>query len=76
MVSLRIRCLPLYSFPTLFLRAFVMYAAFPRSGYYAQSDCLWDLGVSSESPQAYSPPSFSFPSGSPVFPMEDSNKTM
>ena len=53
-----------------------MYAAFPRSGYYAQSDCLWDLGVSSESPQAYSPPSFSFPSGSPVFPMEDSNKTM
>jgi len=53
-----------------------MYAAFPRSGYYAQSDCLWDLGVSYESPHAYSPPSFSFPSGSPVFPMEDSNKTM
>jgi hypothetical protein len=54
MVSLRVRWLPLYYFPTLSLRAFAMCAAFPRSDYYAQYDCLWGLGVSS-------------PSGSPVF---------
>src|SRR5882724_10261965 len=28
-------------FPTLFLRALAMCAAFPRSDYYAQFDCLW-----------------------------------
>jgi hypothetical protein len=27
-------------FPTLFLRALAMYAAFPRSDYYAPFDCL------------------------------------
>jgi len=27
-----------------------MYAAFPRSDYYAQFDCLWGLGVSSGFP--------------------------
>src|SRR5467141_3988386 len=39
----------------------------PRSDYYALFDCLWGLGVSSEFPHAYSPPSFSSPAGSPVF---------
>src|SRR2546426_2293952 len=39
-VSLRVRWLPLYRFPTLSLRAFAMYAVFPRSDYYAQFDCL------------------------------------
>src|SRR5215470_4808481 len=29
-----------YRFPTLFLRAFAMYVAFPHADYYAQSDCL------------------------------------
>src|SRR6185295_15714355 len=31
-------------FPTLFLRAFAMYVAFPHADYYAQSDCLQGLG--------------------------------
>src|SRR5215472_2757138 len=35
----------LYRFPTLFLRAFAMYVAFPHADYYAQSDCLSGLGV-------------------------------
>jgi hypothetical protein len=39
-VSLRVRWLPLYRFPTLSLRAFAMCAVFPRSDYYAQFDCL------------------------------------
>jgi len=34
----------LYRFPTLFLRAFAMYVAFPHADYYAQSDCLQGLG--------------------------------
>ena len=38
--ALRVRWVPLYRFPTLSLRAFAMYAAFPRSDYYAQFDCL------------------------------------
>jgi hypothetical protein len=29
--ALRVRWVPLYRFPTLSLRAFAMYAAFPRS---------------------------------------------
>ena len=32
-----------YRFPTLCLRAFAMYAAFPHADYYAQSDCLQGL---------------------------------
>ena len=39
-VSLRVRWLPLYRFPTLSLWAFAMCAVFPRSDYYAQFDCL------------------------------------
>ena len=74
--SLRVPWVPLYRFPTLSLRAFAMYAAFPRSNSYAQSDCLQGLGVSYGSPHSYSPPSFTSLAGSPVFPMEDSNKTM
>ena len=34
----------LYRFPTLFLRAFAMYVAFPHADYYALSDCLEGLG--------------------------------
>ena len=40
MVSLRVRWLPLYRFPTLSLRAFALCAVFPHSDYYAQFDCL------------------------------------
>src|SRR6266567_8099971 len=43
--ALRVRWLPLYRFPTLSLRAFAMYAAFPRSDYYALFDCLQGLGA-------------------------------
>src|SRR5713101_2914912 len=43
-VSLRVRWLPLYRFPTLSLRAFAMCAVFPCSDYYAQFDCLQGLG--------------------------------
>ena len=42
--SLRVPWVPLYRFPTLSLRAFAMYVAFPHSDYYAQSDCLQGLG--------------------------------
>jgi hypothetical protein len=38
--ALRVRWVPLYSFPTLPLRAFAMCAAFLRSDYYAPFDCL------------------------------------
>jgi hypothetical protein len=51
----------------LFLKAFAMYAAFPRSDYYAQFDCLLGLGVSYEFPHSYSPPSLTSLPGSPVF---------
>jgi hypothetical protein len=33
-----------YRFPTLFLRAFAMYVAFPHADYYAQSDCPQGFG--------------------------------
>src|SRR5712691_6230501 len=42
--ALRVRWVPLYCCPTLSLRAFAMYAAFPRSDYYALFDCLQGLG--------------------------------
>ena len=44
--ALRVRWVPLYCFPTLSLRAFVMYAVFPHSDYYALFDCLEGFGVS------------------------------
>ena len=44
MVSLRVRWVPLYRFPTLSLRAFAMCTVFPYSDYYAQFDCLQGLG--------------------------------
>src|SRR5436309_11048880 len=34
----------LYRFPTLLLRAFALYVAFPHADYYAQADCLQSLG--------------------------------
>jgi hypothetical protein len=43
--ALRVRWVPLYCFPTLSLRAFAMYAAFPHSDYYALFDCLQGLGA-------------------------------
>src|SRR5712671_1563094 len=73
-VSLRVRWLPLYRFPTLSLRAFAMCAVFPRSDYYAQFDCLWGLGVSYEFPHSYSPPSLTSLTGSPVFTAQDSKQ--
>jgi hypothetical protein len=72
--ALRVRWVPVYCFPTRSLRAFAMYAAFPHADYYALFDCLQGLGVSSGSPHAYFPPSFTSLSGSPVFTAEDSNK--
>ncbi len=48
-------------------RSFAMYAAFPRSDYYAPFDCLLCLGVSYGLPHAYSPPSLTSLAGSPVF---------
>src|SRR5712691_9142300 len=44
--ALRVRWVPLYRFPTLSLRAFAMYTAFPRSDSYALFDCLEGFGVS------------------------------
>ena len=73
--ALRVRWVPLYSFPPLSLRAFAMCAAFLRSDYYAPFDCLQGLGVSYGSPHAYSPPSLTSLASSPVFTTEDSNKT-
>ncbi len=73
--ALRVRWVPLYSFPTLSLRAFAMCAAFLRSDYYALFDCLQGLGVSYGSPHSYSPPSLTSLASSPVFTTEDSNKT-
>ena len=46
MVSLRVRWVPLYCFPTLPLRPFAMYVAFLRSDYYDLFDCLGGFGVS------------------------------
>src|SRR5262245_39624192 len=73
--ALRVRWVPLYSSPTLSLRAFAMCAAFLRSDYYAPFDCLQSLGVSYGSPHSYSPPSLTSLASSPVFTTEDSNKT-
>jgi len=53
-----------------------MYAAFPRSDYYAQSDCLQGLGLSYEFSPSYSPSSLTSLSGSPVFMNEDSCETV
>ena len=44
MVSLRVRWVPLYCFPTLSLRPFAVYVAFLRSDYYDLFDCLQGLG--------------------------------
>jgi len=43
-VSLRVRWVPLYCFPTLSLRPFAVYVAFLRSDYYDLFDCLQGLG--------------------------------
>ena len=43
--ALRVRWVLLYCFPTLSLRAFAMYTAFPHSDYYALFDCLQGLGA-------------------------------
>jgi len=72
--ALRVRWVPLYYVPTLSLRVFALCAAFPRSDYYAQFDCLQGLGVSSGSPHFYSPPSFTSLAGFPVFTVEDSKQ--
>jgi hypothetical protein len=72
--SLRVPWVPLYRFPTLSLRAFAMYAAFPRSDYYAQFDCLEGLGGFGSGLPYLLPPSFTSLAGSPVFTTEDSNK--
>ncbi len=53
-----------------------MYAAFPRSDSYAQSDCLQGLGLSYEFSHSYSPSSFTSLAGSPVFMNEDSCETV
>src|SRR3989475_6671434 len=73
-VSLRVRWLPLYHFPTLSLRAFAMCAVFPRSDYYAPFDCLEGLGGFGSGLPYLLPPSFTSLAGSPVFTTEDSNK--
>src|SRR2546422_8628087 len=73
--ALRVRWVPLYCVPTLSLGAFAVCAAFLRSDYYAQFDCLQGLGVSYGSPHFYSPPSLTSLAGSPVFTTEDSSKT-
>src|SRR5215510_6262702 len=57
-------------------RSFAMYAAFPRSDYYAQSACLQGLGLSYEFSPSYSPSSFTSLSGSPVFMNEDACETV
>src|SRR5260370_27346317 len=72
--ALRVRWVPLYCCPTLSLRAFAMYAAFPRSDYYAQFDCLEGLGGFGSGLPYLLPPSFPSLSGSPVFTIEDSSK--
>jgi len=57
-------------------RSFALYAAFPRSDYYAQSDCLQGLGLSYEFSPSYSPSSFTSLAGSPVFMNEDACETV
>jgi hypothetical protein len=72
--SLRVPWVPLYRFPTLSLRAFAMYVAFPHADYYAPSDCLQGLGHFGAGLPCLLPLSFTSLSGSPVFVMEDSIK--
>src|SRR5512145_3162473 len=43
--ALRVRWVPVDCVPTLSLRAFAMYAAFPHSDSYALFDCLQGLGA-------------------------------
>src|SRR5499433_3964392 len=74
--ALRVRWVPLYCFPTLSLRAFAMYAAFPHADYYALFDCLQGLGAFGAGLPCLLPLSFTSLSGSPVFTMEDSNKML
>jgi hypothetical protein len=56
--ALRVRWVPVYCCPTLSLRAFAMSAAFPRSDYYAQFDCLQGLGGFGSGLPYLLPPSF------------------
>ena len=64
----------LYRFPTLSLRAFAMYVAFPHSDYYAPSDCLQGLGHFGTGLPCLLPLSFASLAGSPVFALKDSIK--
>ena len=73
--SLRVPWVPLVRFPSPRPRGFATHAAFPHSDYYAPSDCLRPRSFVGVSP-SYFPPSFASLAGSPVFTMEDSNKTM
>jgi len=50
-----------------------VYVAFPRSDYYAPSDCLQGFGVFVGVSLTYSPPSLPSLAGSPVFVMKDSS---
>ena len=67
MYSLRVPLSTLYRFPTLFLRAFAMYVAFPHADYYAQSDCLQGFERFGTGLPSYSPLSLASLAGSPVF---------
>jgi hypothetical protein len=55
------------------LSLILVYVAFPRSDYYAPSDCLQGFGVFVGVSLAYSPPSLPSLAGSPVFDIEDSS---
>jgi len=61
-------------FPTLSLRAFAMYVAFPHSDSSAPSDCLQGLGHFGTGLPCLLPLSFSSLAGSPVFALKDSSK--
>ena len=76
MVSLRVRWVPLYCFPTLSLRPFALDVAFLRSDYYGLFDCLEGLGDFGAGLPCLLPLSFTSLPGSPVFTMEDSNKML
>ena len=75
-ISLRVRWVPLYCFPTLSLRPFAMYVAFLRSDYYGQFDCLRASELSARVSPAYFPLSFASLAGSPVFTVENANKML
>jgi hypothetical protein len=74
--ALRVRWVPLYCCPTLPLRPFALYAAFPRSDYYGLFDCLQGLGDFGAGLPCLLPLSLTSLSGSPVFNLEDSNKML